>query len=42
MENLYSWGTNGFDGRNLLQKLERLALELGLPAVCKLLLRHSM
>lgn len=33
MENLYGWGTNGFDGRVLLQKLEKLALELGLPAV---------
>lgn len=33
LENLYGWGTNGFDGRVLLQKLEKLALELGLPAV---------
>ena len=33
MENLYGWGSGGFDGRALLQKLERLALELGLPAV---------
>ncbi len=29
----YGWGTPGFDGRALLQTLERLALELGLPAV---------
>jgi len=33
MENLYGWGSAGFDGRTLLQKLEKLALELGLPAV---------
>ncbi len=29
----YGWGTPGFDGRVLLQKLESLALELGLPAI---------
>lgn len=33
METLYGWGSAGFNGRVLLQKLERLALELGLPAV---------
>lgn len=29
----FGWGAAGFDGRALLQKLERLALENGLPAV---------
>jgi uncharacterized protein DUF6603 len=33
MQNLYGWGSAGFNGRALLQKLEKLALELGLPAV---------
>lgn len=33
MEDLYGWGSDGFDGRALLRKLERLSLELGLPAV---------
>lgn len=33
MENLYGWGSAGFNGRALLKKLEKLALELGLPAV---------
>lgn len=29
----YGWGAPGFDGRALLPKLEKLALELGLPAI---------
>src|SRR5690606_23550113 len=33
MRTLYGWGDAGFDGRALLQKLERLALELNLPAL---------
>ena len=33
LEDRYAWGAAGFDGRALLAKLEKLALELGLPAV---------
>lgn len=33
LQNLYGWGGNSFDGKTLLKKMERLALELGLPAV---------
>jgi hypothetical protein len=29
----YGWGAAGFDGRALLQKLEKLALEIGFPAL---------
>src|SRR5262249_11844772 len=29
----YGWGAGGFDGRALLQKVEKLALEMNLPAV---------
>jgi hypothetical protein len=33
LETKYGWGAGGFDGRTLLPKLEKLALELGLPAL---------
>lgn len=33
LETLYGWGSPGFDGRDLLQKLEKLALALNLPAL---------
>ncbi len=33
LEARYGWGAPGFDGRALLQKLEKLALEIGLPAL---------
>ena len=33
LETLYGWGSNSFDGKVLLPKLEKLALELGLPAL---------
>ena len=33
VETLYGWGSPTFDGRVLLQKLQKIALSLGLPAV---------
>jgi hypothetical protein len=33
VESLYGWGSPGFDGHSLLQKLQKIALSLGLPAV---------
>jgi Family of unknown function (DUF6603) len=33
LETRYGWGAPGFDGRSLLQKLEKLALEIGFPAL---------
>jgi hypothetical protein len=33
LETLYGWGTPGFTGHSLLEKLYKLALGLGLPAV---------